>query len=422
MGMAKDRLMELQARGFGEVADKYVCAACFANKGIKDFIGRNATEHFCSYCSKEIDSEKEPIAARLEDVVGLIMQSVRRLYDDPINCLPWDSEEDRYVGIVYDLDEVLAEMGLELTTKSDAFDSLYEDLTAHVDNNLWTPRDGGILSESESCQLGWERFVRQVKHYSRYVFSLIRYKPEPYESQSVPLPSQMLPRILRLIERASMIRVLKKGTILYRIRVCSEGENVKNTAIDLGVPISEKAKVSNRMSPAGIPMFYGSFDKDTAKEEVRGIKYTGGEALKLRQMKIAEFKLLRDIAVVDFTRRHEYCLFEEEINETMLNTKSFLNHFVIELSKPIEKDGREHIEYVPTQIITEYLKYKCKDLHGKRVKGILYPSARCNGVSCVLFLRQRHCVDKGESSSGAFLQLIHVKTIEAKHSGVLTLC
>jgi hypothetical protein len=32
---------------------------------------------------------------------------------------------------------------------------------------------------------------------------------------------------------------------------------------------------------------------------------------------------------------------------------SFLHDFAADLAKPIEKDGREHIEYVPTQIVTE---------------------------------------------------------------------
>ena len=130
MGLMKDHLIELQERGFGEVPDKYVCSACFANKGIEDFIDRNAVEYFCSYCGKKIAIGKTPIAVSLEDVVGLIMQSISRLYDDPNNCLIWDNEDDCYFGITLDLDEVLSEMGLELTaTNKVAYDLLYNDLT-----------------------------------------------------------------------------------------------------------------------------------------------------------------------------------------------------------------------------------------------------------------------------------------------------
>jgi len=42
MGFAKQRLIELEERGFGEVPDKYVCVNCFANQGIKNFIKKNA--------------------------------------------------------------------------------------------------------------------------------------------------------------------------------------------------------------------------------------------------------------------------------------------------------------------------------------------------------------------------------------------
>ncbi len=164
------------------------------------------------------------------------------------------------------------------------------------------------------------------------------------------------------------------------------------------------------MSHEGIPMFYGAIEKQAAEEEVRAIKYRSAELKKAQSVKTAKFVLLRDISIVDFTRRHDYCLFQEEIDERALNTKAFLNHFVLELSKPIEKDWGENIDYVPTQIVTEYLKYKCLDRRDKRIKGILYPSSRRNGISCTLFIRHNHCVNIGDDTTKVYLQLTKVET------------
>src|SRR5262249_23506696 len=58
------------------------------------------------------------------------------------------------------------------------------------------------------------------------------------------------------------------------------------------------------------------------------------------------------------------------------------------LAKPIKKDDREHIEYVPTQVVTEFLRHEFRTEGGHRVKGIIYQSARNGkGKCCVLFVR-----------------------------------
>ncbi|WP_146060416.1 RES domain-containing protein [Amycolatopsis sp. CA-128772] len=59
----------------------------------------------------------------------------------------------------------------------------------------------------------------------------------------------------------------------------------------------------------------------------------------------------------------------------------FLHRFAADLGKPIALDGREHIEYVATQVVTEYLRF----VSSNAVDGILYRSAQNDGVCCVLF-------------------------------------
>ena len=66
--------------------------------------------------------------------------------------------------------------------------------------------------------------------------------------------------------------------------------------------------------------------------------------------------------------------------------------FAADISKPIEKDGREHIDYVPTQVFTEYFRHTYEDDEGNKVDGVFYPSSKDKGnIACVLFLQNEHC-------------------------------
>jgi hypothetical protein len=54
----------------------------------------------------------------------------------------------------------------------------------------------------------------------------------------------------------------------------------------------------------------------------------------------------------------------------------FLWEFVKSITAPVVHDGREHIDYVPTQILTEYFRERVKGSDGSALNGIVYPSAR----------------------------------------------
>ncbi len=65
---------------------------------------------------------------------------------------------------------------------------------------------------------------------------------------------------------------------------------------------------------------------------------------------------------------------------------AFLRAFAYDLTRPVDKDQREHVEYVPSQVVTEYFRFRFRDHGGHPVCGILYPSAALDGGrSCVLF-------------------------------------
>ena len=74
----------------------------------------------------------------------------------------------------------------------------------------------------------------------------------------------------------------------------------------------------------------------------------------------------------------------------------FLNHIAKEISKPIQRDNRFHINYIPTQIITEYIRSRLSNGSDK-IDGIKYASAVHPGhASYVIFATQDHLLPAPE--------------------------
>ena len=89
----------------------------------------------------------------------------------------------------------------------------------------------------------------------------------------------------------------------------------------------------------------------------------------------------------------------------------FLHHVAREVSRPIERGDREHIEYVPTQIFTEFVMGQVAP--GKsHVDGIKYSSSVHTGhASFVLFANQNNieATSASEWSDDVWLKLAGTK-------------
>jgi hypothetical protein len=79
----------------------------------------------------------------------------------------------------------------------------------------------------------------------------------------------------------------------------------------------------------------------------------------------------------------------------------FLHGFTRDLSASVVLDGREHIEYVPTQVVTEYMRW----LPDVAIDGILFTSAQNGGTSCVIFCGSEGCADAGKEGDETMLRL-----------------
>uniref|UniRef100_UPI00258901AE RES family NAD+ phosphorylase n=1 Tax=Alcanivorax sp. TaxID=1872427 RepID=UPI00258901AE len=184
---------------------------------------------------------------------------------------------------------------------------------------------------------------------------------------------------------------------LYRVRI-HDPDVSYSSASELGSPPKDKCLYSNRMSPAGISMFYGASDCVTAILEI--YKERGKE----QRASCGEFVTLRDLKILDLTKLPGIpSLFDEE-RRRLRSALIFLCGFAADVSTPIHKDGREHIEYVPTQAFAEYIRHIYKDSEGKPIDGIAYRSSKNpDGVNYVLFAENKHCCDKEVESPSGFM-------------------
>jgi hypothetical protein len=84
----------------------------------------------------------------------------------------------------------------------------------------------------------------------------------------------------------------------------------------------------------------------------------------------------------------------------------FLHEFEQDLVKPVARDGMEHVDYVPTQIVTEFFRHRFRLSDGASLDGIMYRSSRTGQPACVLFFDSHHCGGKtGFSTKEPVLQL-----------------
>ncbi len=122
------------------------------------------------------------------------------------------------------------------------------------------------------------------------------------------------------------------------------------------------------MNAPGIVVFYGAYDKDTALAEATGAN---------TYLSVAEFEMLSDFAVVDLTNLpYVPSIFESGPRDSLL----FLRHFAQDVSRPFEPDAEIHIEYTPTQIVSEFFRHRLTDRDSKPVRGLVYQSAKRPGT------------------------------------------
>jgi hypothetical protein len=159
--------------------------------------------------------------------------------------------------------------------------------------------------------------------------------------------------------------------LIYRARIARTREEAAkfagNAAIEVGPPPSSSA-TPGRMNAGGISVLYGAFAEKTCVAELR--LRVGGLAV------VARFKVLRPLRLLDFTQFNQRFLNESAFAPDYVNRFSQLAALRLigdVIARPVQPH-EELLDYVPTQILAEYL----RDAQG--IDGLVYPSAQLGTV------------------------------------------
>jgi hypothetical protein len=362
-------------RGF-DVVDTYVCTECIVDDVLTQLVNENLVSHSCSYCERSSESF---VAAPFEIVMERIYESICAYYADAQDIgIPWDSGWVLPKTEPYDVLEAV-NPGWEDKFTNDVLDCLGCD-------KYWVSHsqgDWGLSNPAQALAYGWSEFTDTVLYKTRYLFL-----SEPPDEFDVGRPDYIpvkyvLEALGNLVKRLNLVTVLDSGTVCYRVRVSTNGQ-VYSKFSEISIPPKGLAG-AGRMNPAGIPYMYVALEKETAKLETlfkQKCPYAVAELKTIKPLKLLDLSVLPQSPSIfepdKYTERHEI---------------QFLRKFRDEISKPISKDGMEHIEYIPTQIISEYFRHRFT-VDDSSIDGVVYKSSKNpNGKNVALFVSEHKGVE-----------------------------
>lgn len=359
----------------------HVCGKCLMNDTLAEFVEDSAIETKCDFCGQEKDSA---FAASLDDVIEHIAECVAEEYTDPAEELPYETREGGWQGEVFNGWDLMQEIDFEVESEE-----LLDAVVMSFIDQQWCRRNYFQLEPSERLRYGWEGFKSTVKHTRRFTFWAAT-DNEDDDPDYTPV-GQMLAQIGKRIQDAGLIKEMASGNYIWRVRI-HDPEIVLLEDHELSPPPRERATQANRMSPAGVVMFYGAEDFDTACVETVEPQRSNG-----KRVTGALFRTLREMRILDLVELPSVPSFFELGVSDLRGDLLFLHEFASDLAVPVVRNGREHVEYVPTQAFTEYVRYDPERRFGASVDGVRYRSA-INGKPCyVLFCAQDDCIANPQS-------------------------
>ncbi|MCC7505493.1 MAG: RES domain-containing protein [Saprospiraceae bacterium] len=346
-----------------------ICSKHFEDPLVISHIKSSGQKIKCAIC------KKKAICVEVRDLAEVLEEAVLSEYDDPYSRgAPYDKEqtfyEDRFPGIsVSYTEEVLqGEFGVDDGDIAADIAAFFEHAYLST-QSIWTPEEHERLID------GWQEFKEVIKHKIRFLF----FRPEHRKRFENPYgdfvnPFDILDEVCSAITRLNLItRFPIRQLKIFRAQQHTTGEKI-GYAKRLGSPPGYLAK-DNRMSPAGISMFYGAFDPDTCFYEVADTSWTGSE------ITTGTFTNLKALNLIDFTKFKGVPSLLDKSSRGKRAVAKFIQSFLRDVAIPIKPDDKI-LDYIPTQVVTEYLRYVLSTK--MKVHGLIYRSVKNPGGKCVV--------------------------------------
>ncbi len=346
---------------YGGVA-KVVCYRCVHDAYLGRQIQRSGTSSQCSLCdTKRKCLPLDVIVSRVNEILGSYItegEHVWRWSDGRIDHQEGDSI-DTWVSEVFGCDNI-----------EPIVDAVCSRLTSYSEEVNYSrqpfrPNDVGHqwCEFQEGMKHGIRFFNDSAKAFLGWVFKDL----DKYSASS---------------DEKAVVRLLtpENSPSIFRARTCMSYESVSeitaNPARNLGAPPKERAG-EGRMNPAGVPAFYGAFERKTCVAELR--PPVGGTVVS------GEFRLVREVRVLDFARFERADLgpmpsFFDSKYHSKVGRRDFLRYLHDAITVPV-LPGAER-DYLTTQVIAEYLATH----YQPRIDGVIFKSVQeSDGSNIVLF-------------------------------------
>ena len=359
---------------------KFVCQDCFADDGLKAYIANHLVSRTCSYCRRHAESR---IAAPMLEVVPFIRECLDRAMDELLES------------------HLLPDVGESFEAFQDFWHGthpgLQDDLNLELENTYaQVMANPAPTFKSERLTAAWEKFCVYVKHHCRFVL----YHQQHAAKFSGSRPWEILEQIGTYVNEFGLLRTLPTGSELFRGR--QEANPTPHTCLELGPPPQFRASQS-RMSPAGIPMFYGAFCTRVASAETFATR-------KGRWLTIARFTAARPLQVLDISQAPPFPSLFQQDKHNLRSVAIFMAKFAEAVSLPLAENRAAEIDYIPTQIVAEYFRHIFVPPAGTRLDGIQFKSSKARGDCVSLFCTAEECTIDPEDS---FAKLCyHSATVE----------
>lgn len=336
----------------------FCCTNCFCDSEVKAIIEGRKLKGNCDFCGSkntfvyDIDQDET-----LTDMFGELLDTYT-----PVTSLP-DTFPKESTDLIKNI----------LQSKWHIFnldpDVIYKLLTAICADRyseqpelfdtpvgIMQSQDHNYLEENSILKNNsWNDFVSEIKFRNRFHSNIIN--------------TDMLFTFLRCAKKK-----YKAKSVFYRARVCPDAKGY--TKKDMGPPPDGKAG-SGRVNPIGIQVLYLADSIETTLYEIRAGIYD--------YVTVGRFILAEDIDVINLADIDKVSPFIGiqygfDFTQYAINI-DHLKMIGNEIAKPLRNDN--HLDYLPTQYISDYIKSKGFD-------GIEYISTmRKKGVNLAVFDRTK---------------------------------
>lgn len=341
----------------------YCCVDCFDNHFIINEIRDYNEQGDCDYCGMN-----DTWVAEVGDIGNFIGEGISKGYENattadlPLEILrPYATDIEellRYDESIFstcleDVDK-LEELLNDLFNESGP--SIRDIQQGSIDE--WERGDATIVlknvvyrHEDNRFRWNWEEFTYTVKHYNRF-----------FDVETDRSREEMLREFDYFFNHMTM--EIPEGTLIWRARLNPNNlcDTISQQTKECGPPPLHCTRAL-RMNPAGISYFYGAEDKLTCEREIRA---TDNDSVIFGQFRTNIVLRIVDLSHAPWIRIPS--LFSPQYDHDLNWAREFLKSFSAEVSKPI-KDEEAPIEYIPTQILCEYIRKK--GFHGVRYRSSL---------------------------------------------------